>query len=136
MDNCLFCKIIAGKIPCKKIYEDDSVFAFLDINPTSKGHTLVIPKKHSTNLVDMDYVDLQECISVCKKLGPKLMEDLGATGFNLGQNNFEDAGQVIMHTHFHIIPRFSDDGYEFTWAKKEYDEGEAEKLAEKIKGKF
>lgn len=105
----LFLKIISREIPANIIYENEKTLAFLDIHPNTKGHTLVIPKNYSKNLFDISEEDLIEVIKTAKFLAPKIVKAVGADGFNLYQNNEPAAGQVVMHTHFHIIPRFSDD---------------------------
>lgn len=128
----LFLDIIAGKIPCEKVYEDDHVFAFLDIHPTNKGHVLVVPKKHSENLVDIDNETLSALIIAVKKIAAGVMQATGAQGFNIIQNNNEAAGQVIFHTHFHIIPRFEDDGFKH-WPGKSYEDGEVKEIADGIR---
>lgn len=104
MEDCIFCKIIKGEVPSYKIYEDDFVYAFLDINPSSPGHTLVIPKKHSENIFDIDKDDLERVIMVSKKISQK-MKDLGCDGINIYNNNGKDSGQIVFHFHMHIVPR-------------------------------
>jgi len=102
MENCIFCKIAKGEIPSKVIYEDEIVKAYLDINPTSTGHTLIIPKKHFTDLDDIDIETLSHIMEVAKKI-KKLLEDrLGARGIKLVQNN--GCLQEVKHYHLHIIP--------------------------------
>lgn len=130
--NCIFCKIISEEIPCHKVYEDDDILAFLDISPVSLGHTLVIPKKHSETILDTPDETLKKILSVSKKIATVLMEVTEATGFNLNQNNFEVAGQVVPHLHFHIIPRFQNDGLSL-WSGKECDKEETKKLSENIR---
>lgn len=132
MDDCIFCKIIKGEIPSHKVYEDDEVLAFLDINPINKGHTLVVPKEHYENLVELPEDLAEQVIRVVKKVAPSVTEVTKADGFNVGLNNGEAAGQVVMHAHFHIIPRFDDDGLA-PWPRKEYtDTEEKEELARSI----
>lgn len=105
MKECLFCKIIEGKIPSKKIYEDSQVFAFLDINPNSNGHILLIPKKHMTTVLDIDKDFIGHCLEIIKeKLYPLLKDKLGIDGLTITQNNF--LGQEIKHYHIHLIPRY------------------------------
>jgi histidine triad (HIT) family protein len=133
MAQCIFCKIVRGEIPCAKIYEDEHVLSFLDINPINYGHALVVPKKHSTTLFDIAPEELHACIAVAQKVGKAVFGASGATGLNLLQNNFTAAGQLIDHVHFHLIPRFDDDGFFTTWPKKPYGPGEMEKLLEKLK---
>ncbi len=130
--DCIFCKIIAGEIPSYKVYEDDSVIAFLDINPVNPGHTLLAPKDHRENTLDEPEETLKHMIAVVKKITPAIMRAAGAEACNIGINNGAIAGQVVMHTHWHIIPRFANDGYQ-VWSGKPYQEGEAEKIAESIK---
>ncbi len=133
MDNCLFCKIIEGKIPSpNKIYEDKEIIALLDIEPVSSGHTVVIPKKHSENILDTNDNLLKHTILVVKKLANKIKDAVEADGINIHINNYLDAGQVIFHPHIHIIPRFKEDGLRL-WDGKKYKEGEMEEIVKKIK---
>ena len=113
--DCIFCKIIKGEIPSKKVYEDDRTMAFLDINPVSEGHTLVIPKKHAENLFDIGKDDLLSVIETVKKVAEQRKKD-GADGVNIIQNNGKPAGQIVEHIHFHIIPRKNGDCLRF-WPK-------------------
>ena len=108
-NNCIFCAIAAGEIPSFKVYEDELVLAYLDINPFSKGHTLVIPKAHSEGLLDTDDRTLQDVIVRVKKVAAHLKAKLGCDGFNIMQNNGEAAGQTVRHVHFHIVPRWTGD---------------------------
>lgn len=102
---CLFCAIIAGEIPCYKVYEDDSVFAILDIGPVSKGHTLLFPKIHAANLQEGSLVDAQHLMTALYAITPSILKTVGADGYNLGMNHGECAGQEVLHTHLHIMPR-------------------------------
>ena len=108
-NDCIFCAIAEGEIPSFKVYEDELVLAYLDINPFSKGHTLVIPKKHSAGLLDTDDETLAIIIARVKKVASHLKEKLGCDGFNIVQNNGEAAGQTVRHVHFHIVPRWNGD---------------------------
>ncbi|MBU4536691.1 HIT family protein [Patescibacteria group bacterium] len=126
-ENCLFCKIVAGEIPCNKIYEDERFLVFLDINPVNRGHSLVIPKKHSRNLLEMEDTELQEMSTLIKKIANHLKNKLKADGINIISNNESVAGQVIFHTHIHIIPRFEGDGFKH-WQGEGYKEGEIEEI--------
>lgn len=103
--SCLFCSIIAGEIPSHKVYEDENVFAFLDIGPVSEGHTLVIPKTHAVNLADGTVDAAEASMRVIYAIAPAILRAVGADGYNLGMNHGESAGQDVMHTHFHIMPR-------------------------------
>ena len=131
--DCLFCKIIAGEIPCTKVYEDDKVLAFLDIHPVNIGHTLVIPKAHHVNLYDTEDATLAHMMTVTKKLSIAIKSALSADGINIEMNNESGAGQLIFHTHLHIIPRFSVDGLKHWPSARGYNEGEADEVAQKIK---
>ena len=133
MEDCLFCKIISGEIPVhKKIYEDEHTLAFLDISPINHGHTIVIPKRHARNLLDIEESDWIAVMKVVRMLVPKIKEGMSADGINIGMNNEAVAGQSVLHSHVHIIPRFKNDGYEI-WKGGEYKDDEAEVVVEKIR---
>ncbi len=108
-NDCIFCAIAAGEIPCFKVYEDDEVLAYLDINPFSKGHTLVIPKRHCQGLLDTDDELLATLIARVKQVAAMIKPKLGCDGFNILQNNGAAAGQTVNHVHFHIVPRWNGD---------------------------
>jgi len=122
MEDCVFCKIIDGQIPAHKVYEDDKTVAFLDIAPVNKGHMLVIPKKHSKNILEDDLEDLKACIATVQKIAHAVLKATNADGFNLGVNTNRAAGQAVFHTHFHVIPRFEDDGLRLWPQRKSTDE--------------
>ncbi len=105
-NNCIFCAIAAGEIPSFKIYEDEFVLAYLDINPFTEGHTLVIPKTHAEGLLDADDALLATVIARVKKVAAHIKTALPCDGFNILQNNGEAAGQSVKHLHFHIVPRY------------------------------
>ena len=107
-DDCIFCKIAAGEIPSRKIYEDSDLIAIMDLNPTSKGHSLIIPKEHCTNMYDIDEDIAAKVMKTAKKLATKMTVALNCDGFNLLQNNGETAGQTMFHFHMHLIPRYKD----------------------------
>ena len=109
MENCIFCKIINGEIPSYKIYEDDDFLAFLDIAQTTKGHTLVIPKKHVVDVFEVDEDLMAKTYALVNKLAKQICTKLGANGVNLLNNNKEVAGQTVFHFHVHIIPRYDND---------------------------
>lgn len=104
---CIFCMIANHEINSSIIYEDDKVVAFLDLSQVTKGHTLVVPKKHYANLLEADPEDLAHVIKVTQMLSKRIMERCGALGVNILNNCNEVAGQTVMHVHFHIIPRYS-----------------------------
>ena len=119
--NCIFCAIAKGEIPSFKIYEDDLVLAYLDINPFTKGHTLVIPKVHSSGLLDTSDETLAAIIARVKKVAAHLKNALPCDGFNILQNNGAAAGQTVMHLHFHIVPRYEGEVLEFVSHKGDMD---------------
>jgi len=106
---CVFCDIVAGRIPSAKIYEDDTVLAILDISQVTEGHCLVMPKHHYANIFECDQATLQHLIVVTQKLAQTICTRLGAKGCNILNNTNEVAGQSVPHLHFHIIPRYGDD---------------------------
>ena len=106
MADCIFCKIIAGEIPSYTIYEDDDFRVFLDVNPASKGHALIVPKVHYANLYDIDEEVVAKAMKLAKKLAIRMTDVLGCDGFNILQNNNEAAGQTVFHFHIHLIPRY------------------------------
>lgn len=109
-ENCVFCKIVLGKSKSEKIAESDNFLAFYNISPLAKGHTLIIPKKHFVTLLDIPNKLGNEMLEIIKKVAFILMDKKLADGFNLGMNNLEVAGQVVMHAHIHVIPRKEGDG--------------------------
>lgn len=117
MSDCIFCKIVAGEIPSHKIYEDEQVLAFLDIHPINAGHTLVIPKAHHQDLLDTPSELLARLMRTIVKIAPAIIKAVSASAFNLGVNNGRAAGQIIFHTHFHIMPRFDSDGHKLWHGK-------------------
>jgi len=130
--DCLFCKITAKEIPSQTVYEDEKVVAFLDINPVSRGHLLVVPKVHSENIAVANDVDVVALSLAVKKLAPVVCAAVGADGWNLIVNNGNAAGQAIDHTHWHIVPRKKDDGLKH-WPHVTYAAGEGDAIAEEIK---
>lgn len=135
MKDCIFCKIIRGEIPATKVYENDEIIAFLDIMPVNPGHTLVISKEHYENLLSTPEDILCEMISKAKLIAKAVVSGMGAGGFNLGVNNGKVAGQIVPHIHFHIMPRYPEDG-RVLWLGKKSDPKELEKIAQKIKERF
>ncbi len=131
-DDCIFCKIIKGEIPSAKVYEDKDVLAFLDISPVNKGHTLVIPKQHHENLFDLPDDIAGKLALVLKNVSGTVKKAVNADGISVSMSNEKAAGQVVMHAHIHIIPRFSNDGLKL-WPQGKYDEGEMQEYSEKIK---
>jgi histidine triad (HIT) family protein len=134
--GCIFCKIVAGDIPCLKIYEDDKVLAFLDIGPLSDGHTLVIPKEHCAKMHNCSAESLSAIAAVLPKITAAVSAAMSSDGYNVLCNNGRAAGQLVEHLHFHIIPRKAGDGVFTQWPAGKYPQGRAEKLVEKIIAKL
>jgi|SRR3989338_7017057 len=117
MPNCIFCKIIAGEIPSEIVFQDDFAVAFLDIGPANPGHTLVVPREHSDNFSVMpDGANTQKLFEAVRRVAAAACEATGAKGHNVIINTGAVAGQIVMHTHVHVIPRFPDDGHKH-WGK-------------------
>ena len=127
MKDCLFCKIVKGEVPSYKVYEDENVYAFLDVANDIYGHTLVVPKKHYENLMDCPDRTLGKIMASVKKIGNHFVKDCGFEGYNTFNNNGKSAEQAIMHLHFHIYPRKSNDGIKIS-----QDFGKQEKSLEEI----
>ena len=133
MSDCIFCQIVSGQIPSSKVYEDEEVLAFLDITQVTKGHTLVIPKKHYRNMLEMDAEAASSLFARVPKIAKQLQEKLGASGINIINNNEEAAGQTVFHTHVHLLPRFdATDGLKLTFETHEPDFAALAQLAQEV----
>jgi histidine triad (HIT) family protein len=134
MEDCIFCKIIKGEIPSIKVYEDDKVLAFEDINPISEGHTLIIPKRHAQDLWEIPFEDLAAIHQASQKVALGMKKALNPIGIALLQLNGRGANQVVMHYHLHLVPRTSGDAELpiTTWELKEGDMEVIKQTAEKI----
>ena len=134
MENCIFCKIIKGEIPSFKVYEDDNVFAFEDINPISEGHTLVVPKRHAENLWEIPGDDLAAVHLASKKIIQAIKDVLNPAGVVCLQLNGRGVNQIVMHYHLHLMPRTSREPElpVSTWELKEGDMEAIKQTAEKI----
>ena len=129
--QCIFCKIVAGDIPSIKIYEDDYTYAFLDIKPVNVGHTLVIPKKHFSNLYELESPYREAIFETAQKVARAIKTGLPTNGINLTMNNDAAAGQIIFHAHVHIIPRYENDGM-VHWNHGDTTEDDLKEAGEKI----
>lgn len=130
--DCIFCKIVSGDIPARKLYEDESVVSFMDVGPLSEGHVLVIPKRHYEFLHDCDADVLSKLGSVLPRIANAVIKATDADGYNVLCNNGKAAGQVVPHLHFHIIPRMKGDGVFTEWPAKQYEDGRADEVFEEI----
>ncbi len=133
MQDCIFCQIIKGELPSTKVYESEEILAFLDINPVNIGHALIIPKEHYPNIYETPEETMSHMIKVAKKISLAVKEAVNADGVNIAMNNNHAAGQVVFHSHIHVIPRFSNDGFELWHGKRKYKENEMAEVADKIK---
>ncbi|MHA2282940.1 MAG: HIT family protein [Promethearchaeota archaeon] len=132
--DCIFCKIINREIPSKIVFENDLNLAFLDISPISKGHTIIIPKNHYFTLEDIPDHELAETIKLVKKISMRIYQILQIDGYNILQNNFTAAGQVINHFHIHIIPRsFDDDKFRVKIPRNQASDEELNEILIKLK---
>lgn len=132
METCIFCKIVAGEVSGYKVYEDEGTLAFLDIHPVNPGHTLVIPKNHSRDMGEASEDDVCAVMATIHKIAPGILAAVGSESYNLGLNNGRDAGQVVPHLHFHIMPRFPGDGHHL-WQGKSVEDKELAATAEKLR---
>ena len=132
MQDCVFCGIAAGRLPAARVLETAKVLAFLDMAPVNYGHTLVIPKAHYQNFLDLPDELWTEMGRVSRRVAQALRTVLYAQGFNIGMNNFEAAGQVIFHAHFHLIPRYFSDGLQL-FPQESYRPGDMEKTAAQLR---
>ena len=129
--SCIFCQIATGKIPTQKIYENQQCLAFLDINPLSHGHTLIIPKKHYENIFDIPTTKLKNIIIVAQEVAKMMKKRLGASGANLLHASGRDAQQSVFHFHIHIVPRYLNDKLN-TWPNSRYQEKDIEKVQREL----
>lgn len=135
MDNCIFCKILAGEIPSTAVYEDDDFKAILDVNPAARGHVIILPKKHAANIFELPDETAGKIMVVAKKIATAVKEAYGCDGINILQNNGEAAGQTVFHLHVHIVPRFKGDDVTICWKPGETPT-DMETIAEEIKSKL
>lgn len=133
-ENCIFCKIAAGELPSKTIYEDGEFRVILDLGPVTKGHALILPKSHAANLFELPEDVASKVMVLAKKLGIQMKENLKADGLNLVQNNGEAAGQTVGHFHLHLIPRYENDGQHIMGDPKEVTQEELEEIRKVIVG--
>ncbi len=132
--ECVFCRIIGGTLPSCKVFEDDDTIAFMDINPVTKGHTLVIPKSHHESIMDTPADVLEKVIVTARKIAIAQKKALNAAGINVTQANGALAGQIIGHIHFHVIPRFENDNHSWSRPQGKYDrDDEMESFADRIR---
>ena len=132
--DCLFCKIIAGEIPCFKLFEDDETLAFMDINPANEGHALVIPKEHARDVYAISDAAITATVKTAKKIAAAVDKTLSPDGLNLLQCNGPAAAQSVFHFHMHVLPRQEGDQLKLNWGLKPGDMDAIGTLAERIRG--
>jgi histidine triad (HIT) family protein len=113
--DCLFCKIVAGEVPATIVDEDEHTVSFMDINPATTGHALVVPRKHSVDLFDIEPGELKAVVAAAQRLAKRALERLGADGVNLLNSSRRAAWQTVFHFHIHVIPRYADDPLRLPW---------------------
>jgi histidine triad (HIT) family protein len=128
-DDCLFCRIVAGEVPAQRVDEDEHTIAFLDLNPWTRGHALVIPRQHSRNLYEIGDDDLAHTAAAAKRLAIRMRDRLGCDGINLINSCEPAAWQTIFHFHIHVIPRYEDDPLQLPIRPKEADPDELARVA-------
>src|SRR5687768_9249263 len=133
-NDCLFCKIVAGEVPSTRVDEDESTIAFMDINPATRGHALVIPRVHATDLHDIGPEDLAACAHAAQRLAGRARDRLGADGVNLLNSCGQAAWQTVFHFHIHVIPRYANDPLRLPWVPGPGDRDEIAAAAAKLTG--
>jgi histidine triad (HIT) family protein len=129
MTDCIFCQIVAGQLPSTRVHEDDRAIAIMDINPATRGHALVIPRTHSTDVRDADPEDVAHAARVAQQLAGRALEGLGAAAVNIMQMNGAAAGQTVFHYHVHVIPRYEGDGLRALWTPHRADPNEIAEIS-------
>jgi histidine triad (HIT) family protein len=132
--DCVFCQIVDGVFPATFVHTDDRTMAFMDINPSARGHVLVVPRTHSTDLYDIDPEDLAACMRTAKTVASTAVDALGADGVNILQNTGQAAGQAVFHFHIHVIPRYDGDGLRSILSPRPGDPQEIAAAAAAIRG--
>lgn len=136
MSDCIFCKIIAGEIPSAKIYENELIYAFLDISPINFGHTLVIPKEHHQSAATIPEETAGRMFRIASRIGILLKRLDEFDAYNLHLADGTAAGQVVMHAHLHVIPRGAEDKFRWNWRQLKYPEGKMAEIAAEISVKL
>jgi histidine triad (HIT) family protein len=131
--DCLFCKIVAGELPSQQIDSDERTIAFMDISPATRGHALVVPREHSTNLLEVDQEYLEAVVVAAQRLARRAVDRLGADGVNLINSCGPAAWQTVFHLHMHVIPRYEDDPLKLPWVPSPGDPDEIAATAELLR---
>jgi histidine triad (HIT) family protein len=133
--DCIFCKILAGELPALIVEEDERTIAFMDIAPATRGHALVIPRPHATDLLSVEREDLSAVALAAQRLAARMKERLGADGVNLLNSCGAAAWQTVFHFHVHVIPRYDDDPLRLPWVPSEGDRAQIEAAAQELSGR-
>jgi histidine triad (HIT) family protein len=131
--DCIFCKIVAGELPAQIVDEDERTIAFMDINPATRGHLLVIPREHTRNLLEVEPEDLEACATMAQRMARRISERLEPDGVNLLNSCGEAAWQTVFHFHVHVIPRYRDDPLKLPWTPAPGDSDEIEAAAKTLR---
>ncbi len=131
--DCIFCKIVAGELPSQIVDQDERTIAFMDISPATRGHALVVPRRHSRDLLEIDAVDLEATIDAAQRLARRVQARLGADGINLLNSCGSAAWQTVFHFHIHVIPRYEDDPLRLPWTPSPGDSGEIAEAAAQLR---
>jgi histidine triad (HIT) family protein len=134
VDDCIFCKIAAGELPAETVAEDEHTVSFMDINPWTRGHALVIPRAHSKNLYEIGDDDLAHAAAAARRLATTMRDRLGCDGVNLLNSCEPAAWQTVFHFHVHVIPRYDGDPLRLPGAPQQPGEGELAQVAEELRG--
>jgi histidine triad (HIT) family protein len=132
-EDCIFCKIVAGEMPAQIVAEDEHTVAFMDISPATRGHLLVVPRRHSRNLLEIDADDLCATVSAARQMARRVTERLGADGVNLLNACGSAAWQTVFHFHVHVIPRYEDDPLRLPWDPSPGDKDEIAAVADELR---
>ncbi len=132
-EDCIFCKIVAGDLSAERVAEDEHTVAFMDINPWTRGHALVVPREHSRNLYEIDAADLAHTTEAAKLLAVRMRDRLGADGVNLLNSCEPAAWQTVFHFHVHVIPRYEDDPLRLPGQPQSPEEGELAQVAAELR---
>lgn len=131
-DDCIFCKLANGDIPTNVVYEDDDFTVIMDASPATKGHSLILPKEHFSNIYELDDELAGKVFVLAKKLATEMTDKLQCDGFNIVQNNGETAGQTVFHFHMHLIPRYKGDNQKIGWNPTEPSKEEQKEILDKL----
>jgi histidine triad (HIT) family protein len=133
-EDCLFCGIVAGNVPAQIVDSDEHTVAFMDINPATRGHALVVPREHSRDVMDVPDDDLANTMAAARRLARRMDETLQPDGFNILNSCRPAAWQTILHYHLHVIPRYEDDPLKLPWVPGPGDPDEIKAIADRIRG--